>query len=84
MVTPECGMKVKVGPLDQTVIGLAEALHTLTRSVPLRRDFFAPPPISIQERYLWEHRVEVLTAWYRTATQSNLKHEIFNPKDDRD
>jgi glycosyltransferase involved in cell wall biosynthesis/thymidylate kinase len=67
LITKECGFAVPVGPMENTVEKLANALEALARDTALRVRMGAAARRVIQDKYLWEDRHRMIMHWYLAA-----------------
>ena len=75
MVTPECGIAVRIGNLGATVSLLASALATLAADPSLRERMGQAARRRVAERYSWELRREFIGQWYETALSRSLRSQ---------
>jgi glycosyltransferase involved in cell wall biosynthesis len=64
VVMPDCGIKVTVGTLDDSVAGLGRALATLARDRSMRSRMGAAGKQRVAQHYLWGDRHKVIRQWY--------------------
>ena len=67
MVTDDCGVRIVVGSVEDTVAKLASALATLASDEILRRRMGAAGVRNIEDRYLWTSRKDRAELWHLAA-----------------
>ena len=67
MVTPACGFAVEVGPSEQTIAGLADALILLAKDRQTCERMGVAARQQVQDHYLWENRHVPIKKWYSSV-----------------
>ncbi len=67
MVTSACGFAVEIGPLQQIIERLGNALKTLAGDRQTCQRMSASARQHVQENYLWEKRHLAIREWYEAA-----------------
>ena len=76
MVTPDCGFAVEVGPLEQTIARLGDALITLASDRQLCRRMSIAARQRVQDHYLWENRYLKVRQWYSSIAIEIVPQEV--------
>jgi glycosyltransferase involved in cell wall biosynthesis len=67
MVTSACGFAVEIGPFQQIIERLGNALKTLAGDRPTCQRMSVAARQHVQENYLWEKRHLAIREWYEAA-----------------
>ncbi|MFQ5469472.1 MAG: glycosyltransferase [Gammaproteobacteria bacterium] len=73
MVAQNCGFKIKIGDLGDTVNELGDALFKLSQNQELRYHMSKIAMNHVCESYLWDRRFENISEWYSLGLKHNKK-----------